>query len=229
MVAGWISLHRQIQDHWIWQDANKLKWWIDILLTVNNAPGKVQLGNEVFVCNRAESLLSLQSWASRWHVSKDTARNFMTLLENDQMIIRVSIGKSTRLTVCKYDDYQVSSHVNQTHAVQTTNTNNKVNNEDKVISVDFNEFWNLYGRKVGDKKGAIKKWEKLTKQTKDMIMEILPEWKKQFSNVQYQPFPETFLNQERWNDEFLINHKPVLKLVNGQKILDQSNNVKLFD
>ncbi len=138
---GWISLHRQIQNHWIWEDANKLKWWIDMLLTVNSNPAKVNIGNEIYDCQRGESLISLQGWASRWNISKDTARNFIRLLEKDNMIKCVSIGKSTRITICNYDSYQQPLHVKQTDVVRKanakqtqTNPNNKEDNENKIFS-----------------------------------------------------------------------------------------------
>lgn len=129
--TGFISIHRALQSHWIWQDANKLKWWLDILLTVNHTPCDVIIGNEIFTCERGQSLLSILSWAERWKVSKDTARNFLKLLEKQHMVECVSIGKSTRLTVCKYDDYQTRLHVKQTHSVRTLATNNNDNNENK--------------------------------------------------------------------------------------------------
>lgn len=142
---GWISIHRAIQDNWIWKDANKLKWWLDILLTVNTSKAKVNIGNCVFDCNRGESLLSLQSWANRWSVSKDTARNFLKLLEKDKMIVLstlhgvggVNSHKTTRLTVCKYDSYQQSLHVKQTTAVRTLYTNNKEDNNNNNNIVEF--------------------------------------------------------------------------------------------
>lgn len=120
-TIGWISLHRALQDHWIWKDANKFKWWVDILFTVNNSDAKVNLGFEVYDCKRGQSLLSIQSWATRWNVSKDTARNFLRLLEKEKMIECVSIGKSTRLTVCKYDEYQSGLHVKQTASKRQAN------------------------------------------------------------------------------------------------------------
>lgn len=132
-AIGWIMLHRQIQDHWIWKDANKFKWWVDILLTVNNKKNKVAIGNEVFECDRGQSLLSIQSWGQRWGVSKDTARNFFSLLEKDKMIYRVSIGKSTRITVCNYDSYQTPLPVKKPTAVRTHDTNNNDNNNLSIL------------------------------------------------------------------------------------------------
>lgn len=131
-MNGWISIDRQIQNHWIWQDPIKFKWWMDILLTVNIELKKVNLGYDVFDCNRGESIMSLQTWATRWKVSKDTARNFLKLLEKENMIKCVSVGKSTRLTVCNYDTYQMPLHVKQTQSKRNTHTtkqyNNKTNN-----------------------------------------------------------------------------------------------------
>lgn len=150
--TGWISIHRQIQSHWIWQDANKLKWWLDILLMVNNDDAKCPIGNELFICKRGESLLSIQSWATRWHVSKDCARNFLVLLERDKMIIRVNIGKTTRLTVCNYDSYQTELHVKKTVIVRKTNTNNNILSKDSNIDIRKSEFKNdlsLYLEKYG--------------------------------------------------------------------------------
>lgn len=130
-MTGWISLHRKIQDHWIWQDPIKLRWWLDILLTVNTAEAKVKIGNDFYVCQRGESLLSLQSWGERWRTSKDAVRNFFTLLEKDHMINRVNLTKTTRLTVCNYDSYQIPLHVKPTHSQRVDHPNNKEDKDNK--------------------------------------------------------------------------------------------------
>lgn len=111
---GWIRLHRRVQDHWLWKDPVKFQWWVDILITVNHNPAKVNIGNELIECNRGQSIMSLLSWSLRWKVSKDTARNFLKLLEKDSMITLESYTKTTRLTVCKYDSYQTTLHDEQT-------------------------------------------------------------------------------------------------------------------
>jgi hypothetical protein len=69
------------------------------------------------------------------------------------------------------------------------------------INIDFNSFWDLYDKKVGAKNKCEKKWNKLKFEVQKNIIDILPNWKSQFTDKQFQPFPETFLNQERWNDE----------------------------
>jgi|GEM_PF-2040947 len=74
--------------------------------------------------------------------------------------------------------------------------------------IDFENFWNLYGKKVGDKKAVCKKWMALKIDVQNQILSILPAWKAQFSDKQFQPFPETFLNQQRWNDEIIPGNGP---------------------
>lgn len=211
--TGAISLHRQIQNHWIWKDANKLKWWIDILLTVNYKDTKVNLGNEVFICKRGESLLSLRNWAERWHVPKDTARNFLKLLEKDNMIIcstiekcpesslhattRVKVSISTRLTVCNYDTYQLGLHVKQTQDRQQPYPNNNIVSKDTNIDKRREDFKNelaeylpLYGKDMLN--AFYRYWAELNKSKTKMKFETEKTW-------------ELNLRLAKWKDNSLNN------------------------
>lgn len=67
--------------------------------------------------------------------------------------------------------------------------------------IDFSVFWELYGKKKGNKLKVEKKWNKLSLSTQEKIIETLPNFKKPISDIQFLPFPETYLNNERWNDE----------------------------
>ena len=61
-MEGWIKIHRQIQKHWIWNNAEYLKAWIAILMSVNHDSKKVLIHGELFDCDRGQSLMSLQNW-----------------------------------------------------------------------------------------------------------------------------------------------------------------------
>lgn len=145
-MQGWISLHRSIQNHWIWKAPVKLKWWLDILLTVNHADTKVNVGNKLFDCKRGQSVMSLQSWASRWGVSKDVVRNFFNLLQKDGMIDTENLTKTTRITVCNYEDYQDVLHDSQTEQQRNPNANssqshanNNDNKNNNILSIKGEE------------------------------------------------------------------------------------------
>lgn len=133
---GYICIFRSIKNHWIWNDEKKFKWWMDILLTVNYSKEiqKVNIGNQLYECGRGQSIRSLQNWSSEWNVSKDTARNFLALLQNDNMIVLESLIKTTRITVCNFDSYQTILHDKQTQTKRKPNANqtqSDTNNKDK--------------------------------------------------------------------------------------------------
>lgn len=157
MPEGWIKLHRSISSHWVYKDSEKFKAWTTILLDVNHEPNKVLIKGTLFKCNRGESLNSLDTWArmfgNGWNKSK--VRRFFTLLQNDSMIVLKSESKTTRLTVCNYDNYQGERNADETqmkrkrNADETQTTPNKndknVNNEkndNKYTIPDFEEFKN---------------------------------------------------------------------------------------
>jgi hypothetical protein len=69
------------------------------------------------------------------------------------------------------------------------------------VNIPFDVFWDLYDKKIGNKNKVEKKWIKLSDETRQKIIDTLPAFKKQISDKAYQPFAETYLNNERWNDE----------------------------
>jgi hypothetical protein len=135
---GYIALHRKIRNHWLWEDAEKLKWWIEILMECNHTDKRVLFGGQLLECRRGQSLNSLLTWAKMWRVDVGKVRRFFDLLEKEQMITIENVVKTTRLTVCNYDTYNKGRHANDTqmnslrHANEfETNTNKNVFNNDK--------------------------------------------------------------------------------------------------
>lgn len=220
---GWISLHRKIRDHWVWKDPIKLKWWIDILMEVNHSDNMVNLGNQLIECKRGQSVMSLSSWAKRWGVTKDKARNFFVLLEKDNMITRENVVKSTRITVCNYNSYQDVSHASQTQAKRKLNTNNNDINENNLNRSNdvysFENFWDDYDKKIGNKGELSRLWDRLPDADKLAIKAYIPKYKAAQPNKQYRKNPQTFLNNKGWLDE-AIDSKPSVEPTKRYKKLD---------
>ena len=105
-MAGWIKIHRDISKHWIFQDAEKFKWWIDLLMMASHEEFKTLNKNSLVTIKRGQLSVSLSFLSSRWSRSKEKVLNFLRLLESDNMIERVSDRKSTTITICNYDSYQ---------------------------------------------------------------------------------------------------------------------------
>jgi hypothetical protein len=96
--------------------------------------------------------------------------------------------------------------------------------KEKEEKIDFEIFWNLYNKKVGSKDNCKKKWIKLTLGEQTKIIEILPKYKTQFEDIKFQPHPETFLNQRRWENDILVPVKKSImsKILSYDEILSLS-------
>jgi len=78
--------------------------------------------------------------------------------------------------------------------------NNKDNNKDNI---EFDLFWNLYDKKVGKKEKVKSKWDKLTIEVQEKILDYIPEYIKSQPDKKFRKNPETFFNNESWSDEII--------------------------
>lgn len=149
---GWISLHRSIQDNWIWKDEpfSRGQAWIDILLMANHQDNKFLLGNELVTVEAGSFITSEKKLMERWMWSNTKVRNFLKLLETDGMIIKKTDAKKSSITVVNYRAYQDLEKCKRSarevvekcsesakEVVEHTNNNdNKENNENNENTVN---------------------------------------------------------------------------------------------
>ena len=89
------------------------------------------------------------------------------------------------------------------NAIKERKGNKKKGNEIKENEnkdIQFDVFWNLYDKKVSKDK-AQAKWNKLPYEDKIKIIQTLPAFIAKIKDKQYQPYPDTYLNNRRWEDE----------------------------
>ena len=111
-----------------------------------------------------------------------------------------ALDKALDKAFIKHDTKQSESTIQSIDSIDKQITINK-----EPITIPFDSFWDLYPNKVAKKK-CIDKWKNIKETDKQKILDTLPNF------INYKPFetynhpnPETYLNQERWNDEL----KPV--------------------
>ena len=135
---GWISLHRKIQEHWLWNDKpfSKGQAWIDLLLLANHSDNKFLLGNELVEVKAGSFITSELKLMERWGWGKSKTRAFLDMLQKDEMIVKKSDRKKTTITIINYSDYtnfkttaRPSADRKQTTARPSADTNNNDNNE----------------------------------------------------------------------------------------------------
>jgi len=106
MHEGFIKIYRSIKKNWIWENEEYLKAWLDILMMVNHQDKKIPFNGDLIIVKRGERLTSQLKLSKRWGWSRTKVRNFLGLLEKDEMIITKKTSKSTTIKVLNYNIYQ---------------------------------------------------------------------------------------------------------------------------
>lgn len=121
-------------------------------------------------------------------------------------------SKALDRALSKHSQKQGIKHSQGTVSINKQGTRNKEQlNKEQCVKIPFDKFWNLYDKKVGKKDKVQKKWDSLSLETQNKIIDHIPKYKISQPDKQYRKNPETFLNNESWNDEIITptnNAKP---------------------
>lgn len=138
MLQGWVSVHRQIQEHWLWAEKpfSKGQAWIDMLMLANHEDKEILFGRKVTTVKTGSFITSEVKLSERWGWSRQKVRDFLFLLANEKMITKISDNKKTTIFIDNYAVYQPSGNSTldskKTSKKQQKNTNNNDNNENNV-------------------------------------------------------------------------------------------------
>lgn len=136
---GWISVHRKITENWIWEEKpfSRGQAWIDLLLMVNHQDNKTLMDGKLVVVKAGSRITSLRKLSERWGWSTWKVKNFLELLQSDEMITYKTNTKKTVINIVNYSSYQSDEkrkpNTDQTQTKQPPNTNQtptKTNNND---------------------------------------------------------------------------------------------------
>lgn len=149
--GGWIKLYRSIRKHWLWEDAEKLKWWLDILLQANHQERKVLLGNGIIIVERGSFHTSIMKLSDRWKVDRKTVKKFLELLEKDNMISIKTSKKGTTLKVNNYGGYQAISEGESPNKVDNGMDNTMDNSMDNSMDKGMDNSVPIKSQQSGHK------------------------------------------------------------------------------
>lgn len=150
MSEGWISIHRKIENNWVWKDKpfSFGQAWIDLILLANHADQK-ELKDGKLVTYKSGTVNRSILWLSeRWGWERRKTTRFIKLLESDEMVAVKSTTHGTTITIVNYELYRYQGTTDGT-TVGTTdgqpmhngryinNNDNNVNNVNnkKIIKV----------------------------------------------------------------------------------------------
>ena len=92
-----------------------------------------------------------------------------------------------------------------------------VGEKDKEEEYPFENFWNDYDKKVGDKDKLRKKWGSISTKNRKTIKEHIPKYKLSQPEKRFRKNPETYLNQKSWNDEIITRADTAVTTVTESK------------
>lgn len=142
MSKGWILLHRQIQDNWIWQSKrfDNAHAFVDLLILANGVDKKTASHNRPVLCKRGTVNLSILELSKRWGWHWRTVDSFLQALEQDgTIIVKKCQGKGTTITLVNYDKYQILEKQNAKQSAKPNakpsakrSANNETNNKQVI-------------------------------------------------------------------------------------------------
>lgn len=101
---GYISVHRKIQDHWIWSDPERFRAWMDILLSAQFHDSEKMVNGVLIKVPRGSWFVSQRTLQKRWGWSRTKVFMFLNTLKSEQM---VNIKQTTRGSIIEVLNYEV--------------------------------------------------------------------------------------------------------------------------
>ena len=215
---GWVKLHRKLMDKGYYKKSEIVHLWVHILFKANHKPNEFYWNKENIKVGRGQFITGRKALSEETGINESSIERILKMLENEQQIEQQKTTKFRLITVKNWDFYQTSETTEQqieqqvnnkrTTSEQQVNTNKNDNNvkndnNEKKETIEFENFWNLYDKKVGDKKKIFKKYTALPEQDKLKIQETLKDYISSTPDKKFRKNPETYLNNHSWNDEII--------------------------
>lgn len=108
-MSGWIKLHRQIQECFLWrikEPFDKRSAWIDLLLLMEHQDKNLMIDGKIETIKRGSYMLSIEKLCDRWMWSRNKVKRYLDVLEREHMIATKRTNKGTLVNVVNYCIYQ---------------------------------------------------------------------------------------------------------------------------
>ena len=200
--SGWVKLHRKLRDNPIYKNSKAVHCWIECLLRASHTGSCFYAYRQKVALEPGQFVMGREEFGANIGISGSTAWFWLAQFEVDSMVDIKKTSKGSIVTIKKWKDYQgvdIKPDNRKTTNEQQMNTNKNDKNEKNIL---FERFWNLYDKKIGKPK-CERKWKRLSEKDQQAIMEYIPKYKKAQPDQRYRKNPETFLNNQSWEDTLI--------------------------
>jgi hypothetical protein len=113
--AGWIKIHRRIQEHKLWTSKEpfcRRAAWIDLCMLASRNEHQTLVKNKSYKLNRGDLIVSTRFLQKRWRWGVSKTLGFLAVLETNSMMVKIQSGNRNGIpiiySIVKYDTYQSS-------------------------------------------------------------------------------------------------------------------------
>jgi len=226
-TQGYIKVHRSITLNELWNEPfDKARAWIDLIMMANYNGDTTTIDKQVIEIPRGHLITSIRILSDRWKWSTTKTLAFIKLLEIKNRIVTKKIQKKYSIEIVNYELYQGNekqkSNEKNTKKLKNDTLLSKYvlrNKEIKeYIYAHFEEFWLMYPKKTG-KQNAKKVFTQILTKEKEIFPSIKEGLEKYISyalpsDPKFIPYPATWLNQRRWEDEVEVKSTRMVNCIN---------------
>ena len=135
---GFIQLHRELLDHWVFQDPITLKVFLYFLLTANFEDKQTIFNNKPIMVKRGQFIYGRKVFSHRLNITEKVLRRVVKNLVKDDMLGQQTTTQYSVFTIKNYDHWQHWANEGPTQGQARANAGphlNNVNNDNKGSKV----------------------------------------------------------------------------------------------
>ena len=106
-MPRWMPVYEDDMTHWLWDNAQRYQWWLEIRFRAAKTPGMRYVGdtNIRIRVTYGEWPVTIAYLGTRWHADERAVVSFLEALEEDGLITRRKSGLITVISVCGFEKY----------------------------------------------------------------------------------------------------------------------------
>lgn len=135
---GFVSIHRSITAHWLWQEKpfSKAQAWIDLIMLADYKDGKFAYKGKIVTAKRGTVYRSFSYLAERWGWTRDKTSRFLHLLEEDNMVALDAGRHLTTIKIINYDHFQTPTNSRSRSENQSATREKRRDTRDSTLIVN---------------------------------------------------------------------------------------------
>lgn len=105
-MSGFVVIRREALDHHIIGEPTRFYAWCWLISTACWKPTRFDIRGKTIILERGQLCASRSQMAEAWNWSGSAVERFLTRLQTEQMIERLTGQGRSVITICNYDKYQ---------------------------------------------------------------------------------------------------------------------------